>query len=113
MGLGCPSLFLPFMLLMLSRKEDLAWHALSLSFPQGTAQAEEPLLSLARCSPPSFCVELSSHQPSRFPSGAAFLPLHSLQRPPFSCNACFHCCLARSPFSFSLKPRKMLGPVGP
>lgn len=77
MGLGCPSLFLLFMWLMLSRKEDLAWHALSLSFPQRTAQAKEPLLSLARCSPPGFCVDLSSHPPSRFPSGAAFLPLHS------------------------------------
>lgn len=31
-GLLCPSLFLPFMLLTLSGKEDLAWHALSSSW---------------------------------------------------------------------------------
>lgn len=114
-----PRPFLPFVLLMLSREEDWAWHALSSSWqlpweqhgPGGQAsEPAEPLLSLAGCSPhPPFLCRLSSRH---LVSLWCCLP-PTLQRPPFSRNACFHCCLARSPFSFSLKPRKMLGPVGP
>lgn len=56
LGLLCPSLLLPSVLLMLSRKEALAWHALSSGrqLPWGAARAEqaEPLLSIPSCRPP-------------------------------------------------------------
>lgn len=112
LGLLCPSLLLPSVLLMLSRKEALAWHALSSGrqLPWGAAQAEqaEPLLSIPSCRPPGLCAELNSHlSSSLFPLWCCSPPaLHSAT--PCGCIACFHCCLARTPSSSSsssLKPQ--------
>lgn len=102
LGLLCPG-FLPPVLPIVLRKEDLAWGALSPSrqLPWGAVQAERRLRSLCPAAVPAgFCAVLSSDcLCASLLVLLSFLPLRFLQLP-VGYIACFHCCLARTPFSF-------------
>lgn len=77
-GLLCPSLFLPFTLLMLSGKEDLAWHALSLSWqlpPREQRRLSRASAVLGQLQPSLFLCRTELSPPTSFPLWCCLPPI--------------------------------------